>query len=283
MVKKCAHLSKIFGSVGALPLALLVYLGYSLLGADVTLAVPKDFHLGSASGGIAVYYNDTSEGPTNVSYFRAQAHNSMTDVRGAQFAFSTIAPDPNYPTMTPAVIFGSHDNFGFDLIAEFETNTSVVPELHGVDRTPASSGYALDPQDMGPMAWGINDYKPGGVTGPTSAIVNTLIKGIAGEVLSYELEPVQGGWQMTMGGTLRTDNFAYWYGEGIANSPWEASYGVAPYVWFEGTLTYLVADDVTPGMDFYAGTIDFYAVPEPASLLLLVAGAMPLLRRRRQR
>ncbi len=240
------------------------------------------YKLGTATGGVAVYYNDTVENPTNVSYFRAQCANSMTDVNGAQFSFSTEELDPNYPGISPATIFGTHDNFGFDLVVEWQTNTGVVPELHGVDRTPAPN-YELDPTDMGEMLWGLSDYKSGGPTNPSAVMVNTLFRGLSLAVEDYELQTISGGWQMDLAGTLRSDNLAHWYSEGVADTAWDASYGVANWLYFEGTLTYLVAEDTTPGMDFYAGTIDLYGVPEPASLGLLLLGGAAIAARRKRR
>lgn len=259
-----------------------VWFALALVSAASLGGEPTMFKLGTGTGGVAVYYNDTAENPLNVSYFRAQYANSMTDVNGAQFSFSTVEIDPNYPGISPATIFGTHDNFGFDLIVEWETNTGVVPELHGVDRTPPPT-YDLNPTDMGEMLWGLSDYKSGGPTNPSAIIVNTLFRGLAGTVLDYELQAITGGWQMSLAGTLRSDNLAHWYTEGTPDTAWDAAYGIADWLYFESTLTYLVANDTTPGMDFYAGTIDLYVVPEPATVTLLMLGGVLVASRRKRR
>lgn len=253
-----------------------------VLGATSPLRGEITMHkLGTATGGVAVYYNDAVESPANVSYYRAQYANSMTDVNGAHFSFSTEELDPNYPGISPATIFGTHDNFGFDLVVEWETNTGVVPELHGVDRTPPPA-YELDPTDMGEMLWGLSDYKSGGPTNPSAVAVNTLFRGLSLAVEDYDLQAISGGWQMDLAGTLRSDNLAHWYSEGIPDTAWDASFGIAKWLYFESTLTYLVAEDTTPGMDFYAGSIDLYGVPEPASLGLLLFGAVAIAARRKR-
>jgi hypothetical protein len=254
----------------------------ALVSAASLQGEPTMIKLGTATGGVAVYYNDATENPSNISYYRAQYANSMTDVNGAQFSFSTEDIDPNYPGISPAAIFGTHDNFGFDMLVEWGTNTGVVPELHGVDRTPPPT-YDLNPTDMGEMMWGVSDYKSGGPTNPSAVMVNTLFRGMAGTVLDFDLQEITGGWQMSLTGTLRSDNLVHWYGEGTSDTVWDAAYGIANWLYFESALTYLVADDTTPGMDFYAGTIDLYVVPEPATLTLLVLGGALVASRRKHR
>ncbi len=245
------------------------------------LGDPTMYKLGTATGGIAVYFNSEEETPTNVAYFRAQYNNSVTALNGAQFTFSDEAPDPNFPLLTPAAVFGSGSQFGFDLIAVAPTNTLTPPTFTGVDRTPPPS-YALDPTDMGELPWGVSDYKSGGPGNDTAVIVNTLF---AGESLyvdgdGFVLTEISGGFEATFTGTLRTDGLVHWYGEGISDTPW-GTYGIADWCYFEGTLTYLTAEDHTPGMDFYAGSIDFWAVPEPGTVALVLLGGLSLLRRRR--
>lgn len=61
---------------------------------------------GTATGGVAVYYNDTNEDPTNVSYLRVQYANSTTNVNGA--SISMLEPF--------TTIFGDLGQYGFDAI-----------------------------------------------------------------------------------------------------------------------------------------------------------------------
>lgn len=63
--------------------------------------------VGTAEGGVAVYFNDANEIPANVSYLRVQYANSTTNVNGAHISMFE-------PFKT---IFGDLGQYGFDLIA----------------------------------------------------------------------------------------------------------------------------------------------------------------------
>lgn len=251
------------------------------MAVGVASAGPTMYKLGTATGGIAVYYNDTTEIPTNVSYFRAQSSNSMTDVNGAQFLFSTEEIDPNYPGISPATVFGTGKQFGLDLIVEHPTNTRTIPVLTGVDHTPPPT-YAVNPTSLGPVAWALNDYKSGGPTNPSAVVVNTLFLGLAGQVSEFTLKPLGGGsYEAHFAGTLASDGIVRWYSEGTPDTDWSV-FGIATWVIFEGNLTYIRANDTTLGMDFYEGSIDFYAVPEPTTMAMLALVGVGFRLRRRK-
>jgi len=220
---------------------------------------------------MAVYYNSTTENPFNIAYFRAQAVNSVTDVKGAIFTFSNEPVDPNYPGITPKTVFGDNGQFRLDLIIEAPTNQITVPVLLGVDRTPPPD-YTYNPTSLGPVMGGINDYKSG-------VVVNTLFK-VVGGTADVSIESLGGSnYKAVFSGTLDTDGVVRWFGEGIADTVF-TDLGIPPWVEFSGELIYTRADDTTPGMDFYAGSIDFYALPEPASLGFLLLSGLPWLSRR---
>ncbi|MBN1344464.1 MAG: PEP-CTERM sorting domain-containing protein [Phycisphaerae bacterium] len=243
-----------------------------LVRASVSNAEPVRYKLGTATGGIAVYYNSGDENPLNLAYFRAQAYNSVTDVRGAGFAFSTEEIDPNYPGITPAAVFGDHGQFRFDLIMAHSTCTIPVPELVGVDRTPAPT-YAYDPTSLGAMLAAVSGYQGAGV-------VNTLVVGQDG-IGSVGYESLgDANWKATFSGSLLTDGTVRWYTEGVGDTSFTAL-GISPWIEFSGDLYYWRANDTTVGMDFYEGSIDFYVVPEPMTLSLLGLGILALVRRSR--
>jgi hypothetical protein len=240
--------------------------------AGIAVGAPVKYKIGTTTGGVAVYYNDTNENPLNIAYFRAQAYNSITDVAGAAFAFSTEPIDPNYPAITPAAVFGDHGQFRFDMILEYPSNRISVPVLVGLDRTPAPD-YDYNPTSLGSMKAAVNHYN--GTT-----LINTLFKVDDGTATGAYESLGGGNWKVTFSGTLDTDGVVRWYSPGTPDTPF-SSYGLAPWVEFSGELIYTRADDYTPGMDFYAGNIDFYGVPEPGTVGLLLLGGLVLAHRKR--
>jgi len=125
---------------------------WSLAVAVLLMAVPALAQtwvpVGTAEGGIAVYFNDTNEVPTNVSYIRVQYANSTTNVNGA--SISMLEP---FKT-----IFGDLGQYGFDGIALAPTNTNphalqrgavadwnVASSSEGVIKKRRDSGMAHSP------------------------------------------------------------------------------------------------------------------------------------------
>lgn len=227
---------------------------------------------GTATGGVAVYYNDTNEVPTNVSYLRVQYANSTTNVNGA--SISMLEP---FKT-----IFGDLGQYGFDAILVASTNTNPSPPVL----------YAYDwngttPVPGSPVLWAMNVYSnwTQGPRDPSAIVQNSTLRGNSGSVLSYTVTPLGGGsYQAFVDVVLDSDGFIHWYNPLLPSSPFP--YPFTGKFRVTGTLTYDKSQDTTPGMDFYAGTVNLYAqaIPDGSTLLLFATGITPVayaLRRRK--
>lgn len=228
--------------------------------------------VGTATGGVAVYFNDTTEIPANVSYLRVQYANSTTNVNGAHI--SMLEP---FKT-----IFGDLGQYGFDLIAVASTNTNPTPPvLYAYDwngSTPVQNGTVL---------WATNVYSDwyNGPTNPSAYVLNSTLRGTSGTPVSFTLTPLGGGsFQADFAAILNSDGLIHWYNPAYPDMP--IPYPFTGKFLVTGTLIYDKNLDTTPGMDFYAGTMNLYAqaIPDTATLTLFGTGLLPLaalLRRRR--
>ncbi len=242
--------------------------------------------VGTSSGGVAVYYNTLAQGPLaenpyNQAYLRAQFNNSMSLINGAAFAFDPLLGSP--------ALFNDLGQFGFDLVVQAPTSNGNVPTptLYAYDNGDNSiSGRVL----AGPVAWAINDYKANsggsGPANPLAVVINSLLRGGSGTCSIDNVVPIVGGYQVTFSATLISDGIYHWYNPLFIDGPMSAYPGPGGEYWSGnfragGTLTYLVANDSTAGMDFYAGNILIEAevVPEPATMVLLGLGGLFLRRR----
>jgi hypothetical protein len=237
--------------------------------------------VGTATGGMAVYYNSTVENPLNQAYLKAQINNSTTQTNGAAFAFD--------PALAGPALFNDLGQYGFDLVVTAPTSNGNVPTpvLNAYDNTNNSlSGRSL----AGQVMWAINDYKDGG-GGPGNSnndIINSLIRGNSGTVLlGPTVTPINGGWQVSFTANLVSDGRFHWYNPAFTDNLMSA-YPQNGQWWSgnfraSGTLTYLVANDTTAGMDFYSGpvTLEAEVVPEPATICMLGLGALSLMRKKK--
>lgn len=245
--------------------------------------------MATTSGGVAVYYNGPgNETPANVSYYRAQFNNSTTLLNGAALSFL-----PAY-----SGIFGDVGQHGLDLIVAAPTNTGSVPTLTAYDNTDNNiSGRAA----AGNVAWAINNYydslqsPPPGPGNPAQSVVNSTIRGNGVTFSVNSLAPLFDvnsnliGFTAAVSGTLTDDGLVHWYNPGFTDSPWSnyplpnGDYMSGEYR-FSGSLTYLIGDDTTDGMDFYTGSVLIEAqfVPAPGAAAVLGLGAAAGLRRRRR-
>lgn len=233
--------------------------------------------VGTAEGGVAVYFNDTNEVPSNVSYLRVQYANSTTNVNGA--SISMLEP---FKT-----IFGDLGQYGFDAIAVAPTNTkpiSTLPKLYAYDWDGAT------PVQGPSVLWAMNVYSnlTQGPKDPGAYVQNSTLRGNSATVLNFTLTPLGGGsWQAFVDVVLDSDGFIHWYTPGSPDTPFlPNAYPFNGKFRVTGTLTYNKNQDTTPGMDFYAGTVNLYAqaIPDAPAITLFMAGLVPaatLLRRRK--
>lgn len=245
---------------------------------------------GTSSGSLAVHYNAGGpETPTNQHYVRAQ--NSPTNTNGATFNFdNSFDLDPGAGVVTMASIFQSVPNsFGLDLVLPAPTSLGgAIPALTAYDRT--NSG----PVAAGNVAWGLSVYFQTGV-GPAlsdSIVQNTLLRSNNADpaTLTFSnVQPIAGGFTVDVSGFLNSDGTIYWYTPSTPNSLMSAFFNdgqgnfASGRIKFDGTLTYLTAQDTTPGIDYYGGTINYQLelIPTPGAAALLGVGALAGLRRRR--
>lgn len=111
--------------------------------------------LGTATGGIAVYYNSPAENNLNLSYLRAQF--GAGSLNGGAFTFDNTVDVAALlgqgSGTTFSNLFGDVGQFGFDLIVALPGNTQTIPTLTAYDNTnsgPVASGDSVQ--------WAINDY-----------------------------------------------------------------------------------------------------------------------------
>jgi len=232
--------------------------------------------VGTATGGVAVYFNDTTnEVPTNVSYLRVQWANSTTNVNGA--SISMIEPFKS--------IFGDLGQYGFDAIFVAPTNTNPSPPvLHAYDwngSTPVQGPSVL---------WAMNVYSDWfqGPKNPAATVLNSTLRGNSATVLTYTLTPLGGGsFKADIDVVLHSDGFIHWYNPAFSDTPFlPNAYPFNGKFRVTGTLVYYKNNDTTPGMDFYEGTVNLYAqaIPDASTVTLFASGLLPmavLLRRRR--
>ncbi len=231
--------------------------------------------VGTAEGGVAVYFNNTSEVPANVSYLRVQWANSTTNVNGASISMFE-------PFKT---IFGDLGQYGFDAIAVAPTNTNPSPPvLYAYDWNGST------PVQGPPVLWAMNVYSnwTQGPKDPSAYVLNSTLRGNSATILNFTLTPLGGGsYQAYVDVVLDSDGFIHWYNPLIPDTPFlPNAYPFNGKFRVTGTLTYDKNQDTTPGMDFYAGTVNLYAmaIPDAPAITLFVAGLLPavtLLRRRK--
>jgi len=245
--------------------------------------------LGTATGGMMVYYNNIDvsgaggfpdgivsgydEKPYNVAYTKAQ--NGYSDTKGMYFQFDST-PIPGLGTENWNNIFSGQpvgqSQFKFDLLAKALTYNPlggvVVPGMSFVDFDyPSSTTYTqvIPPSDA---AWAINNYQGG-------TPINSLLRG-TGITLTYSnLQPIITGsaitgYTMDLAGELTTDGFIHWY-YGANGTTDMTTWGLTDVISLNGTLAYnMIGDFGVDQRDFYAGSIDFYVttVPVPGAILL---------------
>jgi hypothetical protein len=243
------------------------------------------FNLGQATGGIGMYYNHPPEDPqggANLAYMRAQY--SAVNVNGAAFAFDTTDLgyiDPFLSGYSMANVFGDVGQFGFDLLIPVNpTVPGAVPVLNAADNGGVPEG------NVGQVVWAVNDYKPGGPVNLAAIPVNSLFRSVDADpnnsltLDTFDVVNLGGGrWQVDIAGTLISDNYIHWFNPGTPDTDLSGFLGLNPVIGFSGSLVYDRAVDVTPGMDFYAGNIDFTltannpTVPDAGSTLVLLGMA----------
>lgn len=220
--------------------------------------------VGTAEGGVAVYFNDTNEVPTNVSYLRVQYTNSTTNVNGAHISMFE-------PFKT---IFGDLGQYGFDLIAVAPTNTNPTPPvLYAYDWNGTTA------VQNGSIMWAANVYSDwyNGPTNPSATVLNSSLRGSSGTPLLYNLTSLGGGdYKADFAAVLESDGFIHWYTPGFPDTPF--TYPFTGKFLVTGTLYYYKNLDTTPGMDFYQGTMNLYAqaIPDASTITLFTVGLLPL-------
>jgi hypothetical protein len=244
---------------------------------------------GTSTGSLAVHYNTAApEVPANQHYVRAQ--NSQTNTNGATFNFDNANDlDPGAGVFTMYNLFQVFpDQFGLDLVLTAPTSLGgPVPTLTAYDQT------AGGPVAAGVVAWAINNYfvPTIGPADPANVIQNSNFRSDNSNpatLVFSNVTPILGGFTVDVDGFLNSDGLIYWFNPATPNSSMAAFFNdgtlyASGRIKFGGRLTYLVANDTTPGIDFYDGTISYELelIPTPGAAALLGLGAVAGLRRRR--
>ncbi|HEX3725474.1 MAG TPA: PEP-CTERM sorting domain-containing protein [Pirellulales bacterium] len=244
-------------------------------------ACADSLYLGTATGGVGIYYNNNGggESPTNIAYFQTQF--SATNTNGGTFNF-----DPNLfgaPGYGSSHLFQSVPNqFGLDFVDQASTSDGSVP-------TPVLTAYnnvdgnVADRAAAGPVGWAISFYTGAtdGPSNPSNAADNSLFRGSTGSLSVDNLTQSGSIFTVTIGGTLGSDGLIHWYSPSASPTPFAgisfAGEQATGNLLFSGTLSYDSSADANPLMDFYSGSVDVYLelvpTPEPSSLVLCGLGA----------
>ena len=268
--------------------------------------------LGTASGGLMIYYNNIDvsgaqgvtdgvisgydEIPSNQAYVKAQFAYSNTN--GSYFQFDDTDLDPiTAGTLSMNGIFSGQpvgqSQFGFDLQATAATYNDaggvVIPNVSFADNTNNSAAGALLTNvihSQSEAAWAINNYEGGAQAGQ---LINSLFRGTSFTMALTNYQVVGDTYVMTVSGDLNSDGLFHWYNPATTHSTL-ASWQWSDNLSYTGTLIYTKGLDYgIDQRDFYAGNVDVYAtvVPEPGALTLLglagLAGLATIWIRRRLR
>ena len=251
--------------------------------------------LGTATGGLMIYYNNLDnsgagggpdgvisgydENPANQAYMQGQYSASSTDGMAFQFDPTDLGGF-NWNDIFSGQPVGS-SQFGLDLIVAaptYDPSGGVsLPDVNFVDNVDNSLANAVytDAFPESPMAWAINDYKwsPPGTGG---APLNSLLRGTAMTMTGTVTPPGTGEtiWTLDVDGTLVSDGLIHWYNPALGSTALSSWY-LGDTLYYSGTLYYDQAGDVGAGQrDFYAGdlTLQVEAIPEPFTMAGLVLG-----------
>jgi len=279
-----------------------------LLAAAGTAGANTLVKLGTATGGIMIYYNNLDvsgaqgvqdgvisgydEDPSNQAYIRAQLSYGNTDGMAFQFDTADLGGGVSWNDIFSGQPAGQ-SQYGLDIIALAPTYDSAggvtLPDFNFADATAPYTATYTDAFPENPMAWAINDYKGGSADGPGQGgvPVNSLLRGTAMTMTGTVTPSSDGTWTLELQGTLVSDGYIHWYNPALGSTDL-TSWMLGDTLYYSGTLTYdSSGDDGSDQMDFYAGSIDVYAevIPEPVTLAGLGLGVGSLatyLRRRRK-
>ena len=230
-------------------------------------------NIGTSVGELVVHYNTASpENPTNISHIK-------TGSNTFNFNPALTAGAPGYGSSHFFQAIANQFRFDLQLVAP----TDVPPPPAGI---VAYDGNTIGGTGTTTVDWAVTD----------PSFANSPLQGGngSGGSIAYTqvLTPIPGGFKMSLAGELSTDNLIHWAtsaganGNGtstISGSVWETLFPDGK-MYFTGELTYLTANDTTPGQDVYVGTINFEsALPLPTAAPMGVAliGGMALGIRRR--
>lgn len=235
---------------------------------DVTVNCPEEavpgVPFGTTTGGVAIYYNSVGgETPTNQAFLKAQCSNVYDPAsNGAAFSFST-SPLDGYGT-TWALIFNDLGQYGMDLVFHAPTsdNSVVTPDLLAVDWTGPPCNFTT----AGESSWVVGDYQCASPVGPCNASTtmrNSPLRSPLGDnspntlnvtITRNDLTQSGSDFQAYIEGKMISDGSIHWFDPSFGSSTL-ASFGLPSDFYFSGTLDYIAANDTTPGMDFYEGSM----------------------------
>lgn len=236
----------------------------------------------TATGGIAIYYNNNGggENPLNQAYARAQF--SQANANGAELNFdSTPLPGTGGALSWYNIFQVVPNQFGLDLVLTAPTTDGSVPApvLNAYDNV---DGSIANRSLAGPVSWAISNYT-GATTGPANplnSIINSNFRGGTGAndgvvFTQTPVPPFPNGNLFTVDATgeLQSDGWIYWYTPTTPDSP-VSNFELTGKFFFSGQLTYDSTGDTGADLvDFYAGTITIDAEVICAGRYVEVGGA----------
>lgn len=275
---------------------ILIAVAIGALLATAGLAQAEQLYLGTADGGMMVYYNNVDvsgaggtpdgvvsgydENSDNQAFVTFQFGYSDTDGMGFQFSDDDLGGF-TWNSIFSGLPVGS-SQFGLDLLGYASTYNPaggvVLPSMDfvdNVDNTVANAAHtnAVPSQSLG--AWAINDYKGGTASGPGhgGAVINSVFRGLAFTMNVTDLRAVGTTYEMDVEGELVTDGLIHWYnpatgsnGDGTSDL---SSWTLGDTMSYSGTLIYdmyyaglpwgTAGNTYGSGMENGSDQMDFYA------------------------
>lgn len=221
--------------------------------------------LGSASGGLMIYYNNLDvsgaagvpdgvisgydETLSNQAYVQAQYGYSNTNGMRFQFDTADLGGGVTWNDIFSGQPAGS-SQFGLDILAVAPTYNPAggvtIPQVDFADNVDNTVGGASLTTVIPPgsMAWAINDYKGSAPSGPQEAgnsIINSVFRGLSWTFTDVVVTPPAGAgdttWELDVEGELLTDGLIHWYNPPFATTDL-TSWLLGDKLYFEGTLSY---------------------------------------------
>jgi hypothetical protein len=234
-----------------------------LLAATGAAEANTRVQLGTATGGLMIYYNNLDvsgaagvpdgvvsgydENGANQAYSRAQNGYANTNGMGFQFDPTDLGGFSFNDVFSGQPV--GQSQFGLDLLGLAPTYDGsggvTLPDVDFADTDyPPAGATFTDAFPENPLVWAINDYKGSSPNGPQNTAtspVNSLLRGTSVTFTKADLTPPAGAgdttFELDVAGELVSDGLIHWY-YGATGTTDLTSWMLGDTLYFEGTLVY---------------------------------------------